>query len=263
MILKDYIQEDGWEPALSIGPQVLGWLPHRSGLTALDQCPPYCSAYSEQLLLRPQPSLTFTHWIGHVWNQGSPTQSRWQLSLRSGQTWPRMLGQLGNPNELCQMWDIAHQPLILVTPSYHLKFGERSCGVVGDNLIYTWCPGIIINRTSIHSQKYCPLQGARPHSPSLIVHPLAFMCFIPFLVGISSTMTLPNLYIRPLFLLAHSFLCPLHSCHYKTTLLHSQPLEDVSQVPELAAFLTYMLLQSLCWELLSSASGMRTRCPLW
>lgn len=69
-----------------------------------------------------------------------------QLSLRSGQTWPRMQGQLRNQNELCQLWDTGHQLLIIVIPSYHLKLG------IWNNLIYACCPGTIINRIFIHSE---------------------------------------------------------------------------------------------------------------
>lgn len=167
VILKDYVQEDGWEPALIIDPQALGQTSTQPGLTALDQSPLYCSAHSGKTLL------IFIHWTDASRHQGPLTQSYW----------PRMDGQHKHQNGLCQMWDIGHQPLIIIIPSYYLILGECTCWVVWKNLIYTCCPGTILNRIFIHSQKYHLIRDVRAHSSSQIMHPLGFMCFIPLTSG--------------------------------------------------------------------------------
>ena len=77
------------------------------------------------------------------------------------------------------MWDVSHQPLLIVILSHHLKFGEHTCWVVQDTLIYACCSGTVVNRISMHIQKYHPIQDAGPHSPSLILDPLGFV-FYPY-----------------------------------------------------------------------------------
>lgn len=72
VILKDYIQEDGWEPALRTGPQATGQAPMQAPFT---QGPGDWSVHSGQPLVRPQPSVTFVHWWDADWDQGLPTQS--------------------------------------------------------------------------------------------------------------------------------------------------------------------------------------------
>lgn len=70
------------------------------------------------------------------------------------------------PDGLCQMWDVGHQPLIIIISSYYLILGERTCWVVWDNLIYTCCPGTILNRIFIHSRKYHLIRDVRAYSSS-------------------------------------------------------------------------------------------------
>ena len=90
------------------------------------------------------------------------------------------------------------------------------------------------------------------------MHPLAFLCLISFLVGISYTMTLPPSFVSRPFPFAHTFLHPLYVLLYETTFLYSYLPEDVSEVPEQAALLTHVRLQ-FSRELLSPVSGARTR----
>ena len=127
VILKDCIQEESWEPALSTGPQILGRTPTQARGHCLDQDP-------STLLCILQTALPETPALTNIHPSDRPCLGAdfsnlvlWQLSLRWGQTWPRRLGQLGDQNELWQLWAIGHQLWFLSPPSYHLKLGEHTC----------------------------------------------------------------------------------------------------------------------------------------
>lgn len=149
---------------------------YRPGLASPDQGSLYCSAHSGK------PSWDSS--IGQTLPGTKAFHLVWLLfSLKLCQTWPRVQGQLRNQNKLCQLWDAGHQPLIIVIPSHHLKLG------IWKNLIYAYCPVMIINRIFIHSEKYHPIWDVRPHSSSLVMYPLGFMYFTPLIVGIFCSMT--------------------------------------------------------------------------
>lgn len=157
--------------------------PHRP--TSLGQTPPQTRAWcsgprpsalhciSGWMLLRPS-----CHWhspIGQMLPGTRACSAVWLQLIEMRPMWPRMQGQLWDQNKLFQMWYIGHQPLIIIIPSHQLKLGEHTWWVICNDLIHT-CPHTIIKRISIHFQMYNLLQDARPHSPSLIMHPLGFMC---------------------------------------------------------------------------------------